>query len=146
LHIVAFLAAEEVERSTGATDAVVVGNDVHVTTRYEKVAGAGLDEAQRRTEILDLPWIRRGGDEHGVALGCNHIGEKRALVAHRHRHLRLSFMGSRWRATSGTFPAIAAVSKDGVVSKVGKMVQRYLDDCTRSARGSWPMSYFDTER
>ena len=63
---------------------------MHVAPRYEEVARADLDEAHRRTEILDLSRVRRGGDqrrEPAVAVGTMHVGKEPDAVPHRYRNV-----------------------------------------------------------
>jgi AcrR family transcriptional regulator len=61
---------------------------VDVAAGDPEVAGAGLDEADRRAGVLDLTRVRRSGDqdrEPSTRTGADDVGEQADAVAHRHR-------------------------------------------------------------
>ena len=43
-----------------------VGDHVNVAARDEEVARPGFDESHRCAEVLNLPWVRRSCDQHGI--------------------------------------------------------------------------------
>src|ERR1700677_3930135 len=57
VHVATLLSIEKAESAPGTTGAPIVGDNVHVPSRYEEVAGSGFDEACRCTQVLDLPRI-----------------------------------------------------------------------------------------
>ncbi|MDM0108041.1 hypothetical protein QTH97_24040 [Variovorax sp. J22R24] len=57
VHAAALLPVHEAEDALRTAGATQVGNHVHVAARHEEVAGAGFDEAQRRSQVLDLARI-----------------------------------------------------------------------------------------
>ncbi|MGH3213282.1 MAG: hypothetical protein ACRDL9_01715 [Trebonia sp.] len=59
-----------------------------VTAGDEEVAGTGLDEPERRAEVLDLPRVRRRGDQHRELprrVEADDVGEQADAVSHRNR-------------------------------------------------------------
>ncbi len=69
VHVAAFLTVKKAEGATGTTGASTVRDNVDIATRNEEVAGAGFDESGWRAEILNLPRIRRRGNQHGISTG-----------------------------------------------------------------------------
>ena len=57
VHIMALLAVEEAERAARSAGAAAVGNHVDVAARHEEITRTGLDEPERRAQVLDLPGI-----------------------------------------------------------------------------------------
>jgi len=84
-----------VEQPVGAArpaGAAGVHDHVGVAPGYEEVAGARLDEPERRPGVLDLAGIRREGDERREAsLGARsvHVAKQARAVAHRYRDVEL---------------------------------------------------------
>jgi len=88
VHVAALLAVAKAEHAARSAGAAAIGDDMHVAARHEEIALPCLDDAQRRTGILDLPRVRRGGDEHRIAARlrwAQHVRQQADAVAHQHR-------------------------------------------------------------
>ena len=92
VHVTTFLPVKETECATRSTSAPAVGNDVDIATRDEEIAGTGFNEACRRTKILNLPGIRRGGNQHRVPAGFGrtmHVRQQSDSITHGNRNVVL---------------------------------------------------------
>src|SRR5580698_7581153 len=69
VHVATFLSIKEAEGPARATGAPTVGNDVNVTSWDEEITGSRFNEARRRTKVLNLPRIGRGGNQYGISAG-----------------------------------------------------------------------------
>ena len=90
VHVTTFLPIKETEGAARPTRAPTVRNDVDVTTGDEEIAGTSFDEAGRRTKILNLPWIGRGGNQYGISTGFGrtmHIRQQHNSITHWHRNV-----------------------------------------------------------
>ncbi len=102
VHVPAFLPVKKPEGATRPTGAPAVRDDVHVTTRDEEIAGASFNEARRRTKVLNLPRIGRGGNQYGIPAGFRrtmHIRQQRDSITHRHRNVVIAVP---WRGSAVT--------------------------------------------
>jgi hypothetical protein len=71
---------------------------VDVTTRDEEIARASFNEARRRTKVLDLSRVRRGGNQCGIPAGfCRtmHIRQQQNSITHWHRNVVIVCYGMR---------------------------------------------------
>lgn len=94
VHVLTFLAVEEAEGPARTAGATAIGDDMDIAARHEEVTGAGFDEAHRRTQVLDLSRIRRGGNKCGIAAGRDraiNIDEETDAVAHWCRHIVVAY-------------------------------------------------------
>ena len=90
VHVAAFLPVEKAKCAAGPTSPPDVGNDVHIAAWNKEIAAPRFDEACWRTEVLDLPRIRRRGHQHGIAPwfgGPMNISQKVDAVSHRHKDI-----------------------------------------------------------
>ena len=65
-----------------------IGYHVHVAAGYEEIARARFNKARGRPKILNLPRVRRSGNEDGVFAWCRRamdVGQQFDAVAHRDR-------------------------------------------------------------
>src|SRR5258708_8300213 len=86
VHVATFLAVEKSKGSVGTTGASAVCNDVYVAARNEEVACTCLDKACGCAKVLNLPRIRRSGNQYGVSAGLHrtmHVRQQRDSTAHR---------------------------------------------------------------
>ena len=90
VHVASFLRVEQAEGAARTAGAAQIDDQMHIAARHEEIAGAGLDETHRRTEVLKLARIGRGRDQHRIAARLSrpmHIGKQRDAVAHRDRDI-----------------------------------------------------------
>jgi hypothetical protein len=66
VHVAALLGVHEIEGPLGTPGPADVGDHVNVAARDEEVARPGFDESHRCAEVLNLPWVRRSCDQHGI--------------------------------------------------------------------------------
>jgi hypothetical protein len=62
VHITTLLPIEETEDTARSIGAPAVSNHVDVTSGDEEIAGASFNEARRRTKVLNLSRVGRGGN------------------------------------------------------------------------------------
>ncbi len=108
VHVPPLLPIEEAEHAARSAGAAQVGDDVHVAARDEEVAGAGLDEAHRRAEVLDLTRIGRGRDQRGIAAGRRgavDVRQQRNSVAQADGHVIVARHRVRWSGQIAIGPA-----------------------------------------
>ncbi len=92
VHVAAFGGVEEPEGTPRTPGTTHVRDHVDIAPRHPEIGDAGLDEPHRGTEILDLPRIRRGGDQGGktaLRIGPVHIGQQHGAIPHRDRNIVL---------------------------------------------------------
>src|SRR5579862_6517806 len=96
VHVMTFLPIKETESAARPTRASTVCNDVDVATGDEEIAGTSLNEARWRTEVLNLAWVGRGGDQYGIATGFSrtmHIREQHNSITHWHLNVVIAGHG-----------------------------------------------------
>jgi histidine ammonia-lyase len=63
---------------------------VNVTSWDEEITGSRFNEARRRTKVLNLPRIGRGGNQYGISAGFGrtmHIRQQHNSITHWDRNV-----------------------------------------------------------
>ncbi len=119
--ILSLLAIEECPDAARATGAAGVDDEVGVAARNEKIGRAGLDEAERGTDVLNLTGVRREGNER----------RKRAVG------LRLEKIGKQYRSVANRdADVIGAAYCEGRLAQVAVFASRRLDAIETAFAGS----------
>ena len=129
VKILPLLAVEQGPRAAGAAGAAGVDDKVDVAARNEEVGRAGLYEAERSADVLNLARIRGEGDERrkgAVGVRLEEIGEQRRPVAH------------------GDADIVGAAHREGRLAEVAVFAPRRLDAVETTFPGSETGGFFPT--